>query len=60
LAELAVDGLAGDVGAGVTRVAFDQLDGLAEHAAGGVDVVDGQTGARDLRRAEESKVTGLG
>ena len=37
----------------------DQLDRLAEHAAGGVDVLDGQLDAGDLRRAEEGEVAGL-
>src|SRR3712207_7526890 len=40
------------VGRGVDGVTLDELDRLAQHAAGGVDVVDRQEGAGDLGRAE--------
>ena len=48
-----------DVGRAVTGVGLDVDDVLAEDAASGVDVLDGQVDARELRRAEEGEVTGL-
>ena len=51
----AVDRLCRGVGGGVTRVALDQLDRLAEHATGRVDVLDGELDAGDLGRAEEGE-----
>ena len=57
--EQLVDLGARDVGRAVTGVGLDLDDVLAEHAAGGVDVLDGQVDAGELRRAEEGEVTGL-
>src|SRR4028119_2497449 len=52
----AVDGLGGGVGRRVTGVTLDQLRRLAEHAAGGVDVAEGELCAGDLVGAEEGEV----
>ena len=48
-----------DVGGAVAGVGLDLHDVLAEHAAGRVDLLDGQVDARELGRAEEGEVTGL-
>src|SRR5207248_684088 len=60
LTELAVDGLRRDVGRRVTRVAFTDLDRLAEHAARVVDVLDRETDTCSLGWAEEGEAARLG
>ena len=58
--EQAVNRLVGGVRGGVTRVALDALDGLAEDATSGVDLLDGQVEAGELRWAEEGERARLG
>ena len=59
LAEQAVDRLVGGVGLVVAGVAGRVLDRRAEHAAGLVDVGDGQLDAGELGWSEERQVAGL-
>ena len=54
-----VGGDAGDVGAGVARVTLRVLDWCAEHAASGVDLVDGELDTGELGWSEEGKAAGL-
>ena len=55
-----IDGLVGDVGGGVARVALGEQDVLVEYATGRVDVVYGELDCRELGRSEEGKVASLG
>ena len=59
LREVRVDRLRRDVRRGVARVAVDRGHRLAVDATRGVDLRDGLLDARELRWAEEGKVTGL-
>jgi hypothetical protein len=56
--EQAVDLEVGGVGGGVAGVTLVEGDIGTEHAAGGVDVLDGHVGAGELGRAEEGEVAG--
>ncbi len=55
--EQAVDLEVGGVGRGVAGVTLFEDDVGAEHATGGVDVLDGHVGTGDLGRSEEGEVT---